>query len=289
MIKVIVTGGCGFIGGHLVDGLVALGFDVHIVDIRKPDFRNDGATYHNQDIRDTGGLLKLFKGVTYVFHLAALPRVQYSIQNPQETNETNITGTLNVLEASRLCGVKRVIYSTSSSVYGNQPIPFIETMGACPMSPYGLQKYVGEEYCRLWSLIYGLETVSLRYFNVYGPRYRADDSLVIGKFLLQKQEGKPLTITGDGEQTRDFTHVQDVVHANLLAMLSIGVGNGEVINIGAGNPVSINKLADIIGGEKQYIPERIEPRATHADNSLAYELLGWKPQITITDGLKELL
>ena len=246
---------------------------------------------HEVDIRDMEKLLPIFKDVKYVFHEAALPRVQYSIENPIETNEVNVGGTLNVLEASRINKVKRFIYAASSSAYGNSEIiPFKESFLANPLSPYGAQKYIGEIYSKTWSEVYGLETVSLRYFNVYGPRLNPDGAypLVIGFFLKSRKQNKPLTITGDGEQTRDFTHITDVVKANLLAMTSDKVGKGEVINIGCGERHSINKIAQLIGGSVSFIPPRIEPHDTEADISKAKELLGWEPVTKIEDGIAEL-
>ena len=231
------------------------------------------------------------KGATYVFHLAALPRVQYSIEHPIETHDVNITGTLNVFIAAKEGEVKRVVYSASSSAYGDQKtLPLVETMSPNPKSPYGLQKYVGELYGKVWSTIHGLETVSLRYFNVYGPRLNPDGAyaLAIGKFLKQRKEEKSLTIWGDGTQTRDFTHVRDVVRANILAAESKNVGKGEVINVGAGRNFSVNQLAKLIGGKVVHEPPRLEPHDTLADNSLARKLLGWAPEIKLEDGIAEL-
>jgi UDP-glucose 4-epimerase len=202
-----------------------------------------------------------------------------------------VNGTLNVLVAAREGGVKRVIYSASSSAYGDQKVmPLAEAMTPNPKSPYGLQKYVGELYCKVWSEVHGLETVSLRYFNVYGPRMNPDGAyaLAIGKFLKQRKEGNPLTIWGDGTQTRDFTHVRDVVRANLLAAESEKVGKGEVINIGAGRNFSVNQLAELIGGPVVHEPPRVEPHDTRADNSLAKKLLGWKPEVKLEEGIEEL-
>ncbi len=292
--KVVVTGGAGFIGSHLVDALVAKGFRVHIIDnlsAGKRENVNKRAKLHTADIRDLAAIKKIIKGAEFVFHCAALPRVQYSIENPSETHEVNVTGLQNVLIAAKGGGVRRVVYSASSSAYGDQKsMPLVETMPANPKSPYGLHKYVGELYCRVWSTVYGLETVSLRYFNVYGPRINPEGAypLAIGKFLKQRSEGKPMTITGDGKQTRDFTHVRDVVRANILAAESKKVGKGEVINIGAGRNVSINKIAELIGGDTVHIAPRFEPRHTLADNSLARKLLGWKPEISIEEGILEL-
>ncbi len=291
---VVVVGGAGFIGSHITDALVECGYAVHIIDNLsggKKENLNPKAVFHNADIRKSESIKPLIKGAKFVFHLAALPRVQYSIEHPAETHEVNVTGTLNVLIAAKEGGVKRVIYSASSSAYGDQKkMPLIENMSPMPKSPYGLQKYIGELYCRMWSEVYGVETVSLRYFNVYGPRMNPDGAyaLAIGKFLKQKKEGTPLTIWGDGTQTRDFTHVSDVVRANLLATESKKVGKGEVINIGAGRNFSVNELAELIGGKVVHTPPRIEPHDTLADNSLAKKLLGWSPQVSLEDGIAEL-
>ncbi|OGN34330.1 MAG: hypothetical protein A3F98_04050, partial [Candidatus Yanofskybacteria bacterium RIFCSPLOWO2_12_FULL_41_8] len=235
--KVVVTGGAGFIGSNLVDALVGEGFDVHIIDNLSNGKRgnvNKKAKLHIKDVANIKDIQPIINGAKYVFHLAALPRVQYSIENPIESDTANARGTLNVLVASKNAGVKRVIYSASSSAYGDQKImPLKETMMPAPKSPYGLQKYIGELYCKLWSEVYSLPTVCLRYFNVYGPRQNAEGAyaLVMATFMKQLASGKSMTITGDGEQTRDFTSVHDVVRANLLAMKSNKVGNGESVNI----------------------------------------------------------
>ena len=259
MNKYLVTGGAGFIGSNLVDELIKLGNEVVVLDnlsTGKKENLNPRAKFIKADIRNLEEIRPAFEGINGVFHLAAMPRVQFSIENPAETNEVNVNGVLNVLIASRDAKVKRAVYSASSSVYGNtEVLPTNENIKPNSMSPYGLQKYIGEEYCRLFSLIYGLETVSLRYFNVYG--WRMADSgaylTVIKVFLNQKAAGKPLTITGDGNQTRDFTHIRDVARANILAMQSLNIGKGEAINIGAGKNYSVNQIADLIGGEKKYI------------------------------------
>ncbi len=293
-VKVVVVGGAGFIGSHVADALVERGFEVHVLDNLsggKKENLNPKAIFHKADIRNLEEIKPIIKDAKFVFHLAALPRVQYSIENPAETHEVNVTGTQNVLIASHEGGVKRVVYSASSSAYGDQKtMPLIETMTPNPKSPYGLHKYVGEVYAKVWSEVYKLETVSLRYFNVYGPRINPDGAypLAIGKFLKLRQEGKPMTIWGDGTQTRDFTHVRDVVNANILASESEKVGKGEVINIGAGKNFSINEVAKLIGGPTVKEPARLEPHDTLADNSLAKKLLGWKPEVSLEEGIAEL-
>lgn len=291
--KVVVTGGTGFIGSHIVAMLLKEGAEVHIIDNldggkKKPA---EGATFHARDVRNFDDIKDVFTGTSYVFHLAALPRVQFSIDFPLKTFETNSKGTMNVLEASRQAKVTRVIYSASSSAYGDQAVmPLVEDMPAQPKSPYGLQKYEGELMARLYSDVYGLSTVSLRYFNVYGPGLDPNGAyaLVIGKFLKQRLEGQTLTITGDGTQTRDFTHVTDVARANLLAATSNNVGKGEVINIGCGRNISMNTIAELIGGQVEHIAPRLEPKHTLADNTKAKKLLGWTPTVAIEEGIDEL-
>jgi UDP-glucose 4-epimerase len=292
--KVVVTGGAGFIGSNLVDSLIEKGCEVHVIDnlvAGKREKVNPKAVFHEKDIRNLSDMRIVMEGAKYVFHLAALPRVQFSIENPVETNDVNVNGTLNVLLAAKDAGVSKVVYSASSSAYGDQDtMPLREDMPANPKSPYGLHKYVGELYCRLFSEVYGLPTVSLRYFNVFGPKLDPNGAyaLAIGLFLRLRQEGKPITITGDGTQTRDMTHVRDVVRANILAAESETVGKGEVINIGSGKNHTINELAALIGGPVEYIAPRLEPHDTLADNSLAKELLGWEPQVSFEEGIAEL-
>ena len=293
--KVVVVGGAGFIGSNLVDALVERGYEVHVIDNLsggKKEHVNKSARLHVLDIRNLEDISPVIAGSDYVFHLAALPRVQYSIDFPIETNQVNVVGTLNVLHAAKDGKVKKVIYSASSSAYGDQEtLPLSENMKANPLSPYGLQKYIGEHYARVFSQVYDLPTVSLRYFNVYGPRLNPEGAyaLVLGIFLKQKKAGLPYTITGDGEQTRDFTHVSDVVRANILAAENEKVGGGEVINIGAGDNISINRLTELLGGEVKYVPTRKEPKHTRADNTRARELLGWTPKIDIKKGIELLL
>jgi len=295
MEKAVVTGGAGFIGSHLVAELVKRGFDVHVVDNfaggRMESRIHPKATYHNVDIRDYEALAPIVAGASYIFHEAALPRVQFSIEHPQETFSVNVEGFVSVLRAAHEGGVKRVVYAASSSAYGDQvKMPLSEDLPAQPKSPYGLQKYIGELSCRVWSDVYGLSTVSLRYFNVYGPNFDPNGpyALVIGKFLLQKSKGQPLTITGDGTHTRDFTHVRDIVRANMLAMESTKVGKGEVLNIGAGRNVSVNEVAAMVGGPVVHVEPRLEPAHTLADTTRARELLGWEPTIKLEDGIAEL-
>lgn len=292
--KMVITGGAGFIGSNLAHALVHAGHDVHLVD-RDYSFRDTTlpaeATRHLLDVRKTEELTEVFQGADVVFHTAAVPRVPYSIEHPVETTDENITGTVSTLTAAATAKVRRVVYSASGSAYGDQDtLPLVETMEANPVHPYGLQKYTGELFTRLWVSVYGIETVSLRYFNVYGPGLDPNGAyaLAVGKFLKARKEGTPITIYGDGTVTRDFTHVSDVVQGNILASESPNVGKGEVINIGAGRNVTIQYLAELFGGEIQYGPPRIESHDSRADNTKARELLGWIPQIKLEDGVASL-
>lgn len=292
--KAIVTGGAGFVGSHVVDALIKEGFAVSVIDDLSGGKRENvhqDATLHVVDVRDSKVIAPIIAGSEFVFHLAALPRVQYSIEYPEETNSVNVGGTLAVLKAAKDAGVKRVVYAASSSAYGNQEIlPLSEDAPPQPLSPYALQKYVGELYCRVFSDVYGLPTVSTRFFNVYGPRLDPEGAyaLVIGKFLKQKKEGIPLTITGDGEQTRDFTHVRDIVCGMILAAKSEKVGKGEIINLGRGQETSVNAIAELIGGAVTHIDPRLEPRHTRADIRRAKELLNWEPEVSLDEGVAEL-
>ncbi|HTR18420.1 MAG TPA: NAD-dependent epimerase/dehydratase family protein [Candidatus Paceibacterota bacterium] len=295
MEKVVVTGGAGFIGSNLVDALVAKGSEVHAVDTyvsgKREDRVNAKATYHEVDIRSTEKIQEIFQGADVVYHTAAIPRVPYSVEHPVETTDFNVTGTASVLAAAAQAKVRRVVYSSSGSAYGDQAVlPLVETMTANPVNPYGLQKYVGELFCKIWPDVYGVQTVSLRYFNVYGPKLDPTGpyALAVGAFLLARKEGRPLTIFGDGTITRDYTHVRDVVQANLLAAASSNVGKGEVINIGAGRNVTIKYLAELVGGEIAYGPPRVEAHDSKADNRKAKELLGWEPTVTLEEGIAEL-
>jgi len=291
--KALVTGGAGFIGSNLVDELIKQDYEVLVLDnlsTGKIENLNPKAKFVQADITNLEQIKPHFLGIDYVFHLAALPRVQWSIENPIESHNANVNGTLNVMLAARDAKVKRLVYSASSSAYGDVTVlPLVENMLPMPMSPYGLHKYVGEHYAHLFSLLYGLETVSLRYFNVYGPRmaFAGAYVTVIAVFLKQKKDGQKMTITGDGSQTRDFTYVGDVVRANILASQSAKVGQGQVINIGAGHNYSVNEIAKRLGGEVEHIAPRIEPHDTLADTSKAKELLDWQPQVDLDEGVKK--
>ena len=286
MKKAVVTGGAGFIGSNLVDELIKQGIEVLIIDDFSTGFKknlNPKAKLFEGGIHNTSTkkLTEILKGYDVVFHTAALARVQPSIEDPLTYNEVNVTGTLNLLKACVNAGIKRVVYSASSSCYGNNKnFPTPETESTNPLSPYGLQKYIGEQYCKMFSEVYNMDTVSLRYFNVYGERMNLEGAykLVIAIFADQMLKGKPLTINNDGEQLRDFTYVGDVVNANILAATHKEPLRGDSFNIGNGDNYSVNELADMFGGEKQYGNKVLEPSKTLADNTKAKTILNWDPQ-----------
>lgn len=286
MKKAIVTGGAGFIGSNLVDKLVDMGIEVHIIDDLSTGFEkniNPKAIFHKIDISTLNPDLAWyeFRDTDVVFHLAALARVQPSIENPIPFDNVNVSGTLRMLKLAHNLGVKRFVYSASSSCYGNATkFPTPEEHSTNPLSPYGLQKYVGEQYCKMFSEVYNLDTVSLRYFNVYGERMSLEGAykLAIPIFADQMLNGKPLTINNDGEQRRDFIYVGDVVNANILAATNPEDLKGESFNIGNGDNYSVNELADMFGGEKLYGNKVIEPFQTLADNSKALLMLDWDPK-----------
>lgn len=292
---VLVTGGAGFIGSHLVDALVAKGMRVRVIDnfaTATREYLNRTAELIEGDIRDASSIADAFAGVDTVFHVAALPRIPLSIAKPVETHMTNVVGTLNVLIAARDHHVRRVVYSGSSSVYGEQSrLPLVETMTPNPLNPYALQKYVGEQYTRMFHRLFAMQTLTLRYFGVYGARMPHEGSyvLAVAAFLKARRAGRPLEIFGDGEQTRDFTHVSDVVAANMLAM-DCEVADGHAINIGRGENVSISRIAKMIGGVVVHREARAgDMRDTLADRKEAERVLGWKPRVSIEAGIAELL
>lgn len=297
--KVLVTGGLGFIGHNLVLTLVEEGYEVVVVDNKAGNFERplvEKVDYNYLDIaepKNAAALKKLFLGVSYVFHLAALPRVQASIEDPVGTAQVNVLGTVAVLNAAHKAGVKRVVFASSSSVYGDTgKLPLYENMGPYPMSPYALHKVEGEQWCDLFAQEpFNLESVCLRFFNVYGPWADPNGAyaLVVAKFLEQKRQGLPLTITGDGTQTRDFTHVSDVVRAAIMAAVHKDESWAEVYNIGGGRQVSVNEVAALIGGDTVHIPARLEPHDTLASLDKVKRHLGWEPKVSIEEGIRQLL
>lgn len=293
MSRYLVTGGAGFIGTNLVKRLLNDGHTVRVLDNfsagKFDDRMQTGVEYIEGDIRDVEIVKKACAGVDGIFHEAAVPRVPYSVEHPVETNDHNVNGTLNVLSAARENGVKRVVFASSSSIYGSdERVALTEDAPKRPKSPYALHKLIGGEYCRLFSELYGLETVALCYFNIYGSHMDPNGAyaLVIGKFLLQRSKGEPMTICGDGEYYRDYTHVDDCARANILAMTSDNIGKGELINIGNNSPHSVNELAKIIGGPTIGIEPRLgDPRYACADNTKAKQLLGWEPTVGLEEGI----
>lgn len=292
--KYLVTGGAGFIGSHLVDKLIEQNHKVAVIDnlsTGKKENLNSKADFYQLDICDFEKMKPLFGGIDYVFHLAAIPRVPVSIEDPVGTSRVNILGTINVFKAAIDANVKRVVFASSSSIYGEQKeLPLRENMVPNPLSPYGLQKLVGEQVAKLFTNLYKTPIVCLRYFNVYGPRidFDSDYSLVLGKFLRLKLQNKPLTIFGNGEQTRAFCYIDDVVSANIKAMESKKIIRGEIINIGQEKSYSVNYLSKLIGGKVQYLPPRIgDPLNTWADSTLAKEILNWQPETDFDVGVQK--
>jgi UDP-glucose 4-epimerase len=294
--KVIITGGSGFIGSHLADLLIDLNYEVVVIDnlsngrienishlLKNPKF-----TFLEADIVDFDAIESSFKYADWVFHLAGIGDIVPSIENPKDYYDCNVTGTFNVLESSRAAGVKKIVYAASSTCYGiPDNYPTIETADIRPQFPYALTKNMGEELIMHWSQTYDIPAISLRLFNVYGPRSRTSGAYgaVFGVFLAQKLAEKPLTIVGDGEQTRDFTFVSDIAAA-FIAAAEASV-SGEIINIGSDNTYSVNRLVELIdGGDVVHIPKRPgEPDCTWADISKARRLLNWEPKVSLEEGV----
>jgi UDP-glucose 4-epimerase len=295
--KIIVTGGAGFIGSHLVDLLIANKFDVIVLDNFSTgrranlDHVKDKIQLIECDLTIKGDWIQYFKDVDWVFHLAALADIVPSIQKPEAYFNANVNGTFNVIQACKVAEVKKIIYAASSSCYGiPDKYPTSETSAIKAQYPYALTKRIGEELVMHWAQVYQLPAVSCRFFNVYGTRSRTSGTYgaVFGVFLAQKLANKPMTIVGDGNQTRDFTYVTDVANALLSAAKSNKTE--QIYNIGSGNTVSINKLVEFLGGEKTHIPKRPgEPDCTYADISKIKSELNWTPKISIEDGVKLVL
>lgn len=283
MSRILVTGGAGFIGSHLTDKLIELGHEVIVIDDLsrgRIENVNPNADFHQVSITEFKDIAPLFAGIHFVYHLAALARVRPSVKAPLPYNEVNVTGTLNVLEACRLASVTQVIFSSSSSVFGDYPIPHKEDAPYDPLNPYAMQKAIAEQYITLYTKLYGLPHAILRFFNVYGTRQIVGGaySTVIGVFIDQKRRGLPLTIFGDGEQRRDFTHVRDTVDACIKAMESPGT-----YNVGRGNNKSVNEIANMISSNQKHLPAFVgEARETLCDNGRAKILLEWEPTIDVT-------
>ena len=287
MTKSLVTGGAGFIGSNLVDHLVEQGHEVIVVDNKSANNEKFYGEPVNVDITDYDAMRPLFEGVDYVFHLAAESRLQPAIENPINAVQKNCVGTAVVLQCAREAGVKRVVYSSTSSGYGGNPWPNVETQPDDCLNPYSASKIAAEKFCKMYYDLYGLETVSLRYFNVFGERSpaRGQYAPVIGIFQRQKEAGEPLTLVGTGEQRRDFIHVKDVARANFLAATQdLGDYVGEVFNVGSGKNYSIKEIALSISDKLVYLPERSgEASTTLANIDKIKNVIGWEPEIDVID------
>ena len=300
--RALVTGGAGFIGSNLADELVRQGAKVRVIDNLVTGYRENleeiagDFDFVEADLNDDKALTGAIEGVDVVFHQAALPSVPRSVENPRETHQACVNGTFNLLLKAKDAGVRRVVYAASSSAYGDQPtLPKVETMSPEPLSPYAAAKLVGEYYCRVFNQVYGIETVALRYFNVFGPRQDPSSmySGVISRFIDALMKGTTPTIYGDGEQTRDFTYVANVVSANLQAA-ETSAGIGKVINVANGERVSLNELLETLkkildksGVQPEYLPERKgDVKHSQADNGRAKEFLGYEKLVDLEEGLK---
>lgn len=294
----VVTGGAGFIGSHLVDLLLANGHEVKVIDNLSggdeknlvPHFSNNSFSFINQDILEIDPNSEIFRNISYIFHLAGIGDIVPSIEKPKEYFNTNIQGTVRILEAARINQVKKFVYAASSSCYGLAETPTTENSPIDPLYPYAFSKYLGEMSAFHWHNVYKLPVNSICIFNAYGPRVKTTGAYgaVFGVFLKQKLAGKPFTVVGDGNQSRDFVHVSDVANAFLLAAeTSI---SGERFNVGAGNPVSINHLVELLGGKVTYIPKRPgEPEVTYADISKITRLLNWSPKVSFEVGVNQMV
>ena len=294
MTKSLVTGGAGFIGSHIVDYLIYLNHDVVVVDNHSANndkfYGNVRAEHVDADITDYSAMSAAMEGVDYVFHLAAESRLQPAIKNPIDAVTRNCVGTTVMLQAARNACVRRFVYSSTSSGYGNNPAPSVETQPDDCLNPYSASKIAAEKFCKMYTDLYGLDTVCLRYFNVFGERSptRGQYAPVIGIFERQKVAGEPLTIVGDGSQKRDFVYVGDVARANYLASIMPLKGhNGEVFNVGSGKNYSIQEIADLISPEQKYIPKREgEMETTLANIDKIKSVIGWVPEVDVLEWIE---
>jgi UDP-glucose 4-epimerase len=304
----LVTGGCGFIGSHLVDSLINKGHRVHVIDNLSSEcneqfYFNKEAIYLQEDIKNYDKIEHFFKNVDYVFHLAAESRIQPTLTRPQETCMTNFVGTCNVLEASKNSAVSRFFYSSTSSAYGrknhsiahkllDKPCELREDMSTDCLNPYSVSKVAAEDLCKIYSSLWNLNSITFRYFNVYGERQptKGKYAPVLGLFIKQKNENKPMTIVGDGKQRRDFTHVSDIVNANILAMEAEDITgvSGEIFNVGTGTNHSILEIASMIGDKVEHLPPRLgEAQQTLANISKISHSFGYKPSVLLEDWISK--
>ena len=290
--KSLVTGGCGFIGSHLVDKLVELGHEVTVIDTAFPKYKNEKAKYVRQDICDYHITRIFYYGVDYVFHMAAEAKIGECIENPLRAVSANTMGTATVLQCSREAGVKRVVYSSTSSGYGLNEPPNVETQSDDCLNPYSVSKIGGEKLCKMYTDLYEFPTVILRYFNAYGDRQAETGQYapVMGIFFRQRDAGEELTIVGDGEQRRDFVHVSDIVNANIMC----AIGNpdeeyyGQVYNVGTGINYSVKEIADMISDKQTYLPPRVgEARVSLSNCDKIKKVFGWEPKVKLEDWIKE--
>lgn len=296
--RIVVTGGAGFIGSNLVDFLITKGYKVYIFDnlsSGKKEFINPKAEFINVNVAKIKNVLSLMQKIKpfAVHHVAALPRILRSVDDPVGTHLANVVGTLSILEASRISKIDRLIFSSSSSIYGIQKDPRMnERMTPNPISHYAVQKLMAENYCSFYANKFGMKIASLRYFNVYGKREpeTGEYSLVIGKFLRSKSEGSTQTVYGDGKQTRDYTYIDDVIAANHKAMkANIPVGKNTILNIGYGKEISVNDLVEIIGGKPKFIVPNprgeYEEKRKYSNSALAQKIISWKAKVDIKKGI----
>jgi UDP-glucose 4-epimerase len=299
LLRALVTGGAGFIGSHLTERLLSEGLRVVVVDNLatgrldnlKPFAKNPRLSFIKEDVSNVAQTAKYFKNIDWVFHLGALADIVPSVVNPSAYHRANVDGTVSVLEAARHAGIKKFVYAASSSCYGIPSIyPTPEGAAISPEYPYALTKYIGESFCLHWAKVYKMPLVSLRLFNVYGPRSRTSGTYgaVFGVFLAQKLHGKPLTVVGDGNQKRDFIYVSDVVEA-FMSAASSNICN-EIFNVGSGNPQTINTLVELLEGEVIHIPKRPgEPDCTWAEIAKIKRMLNWQPRISFVEGVRRML
>lgn len=292
--KSLVTGGCGFIGSHLVDQLVDLGHEVIVLDRVQPKYENPSAKYYLQNLSNHyAEFLHLFEGVNNVFHLAADVSIPYCVEKPNESMANNTLATMNALECSRIHGAQKFMFSSTSAVYGNTMfLPSVETNPVECLNTYSISKYTGEQLCKMYYHLYGLKTVIFRYFNVYGERQHKSGQYapVMSIFMRQKENKEPLTIIGQGHQTRDFVHVSDVVTANILASQRNLESYGEVFNVGTNQGIRIEDIANMISSYQVHIPERPgEVLHSRADITNIQQKLGWNPKVSVLDWIRKQL